>query len=135
MLEVAVFFPFWYTSQDACCFFSLVFSLLSICQPLGCLPRYPFATYICQKCCPWPGHIGKATHEYKVNPELATYKEGKPAGPGQGALLSGKTQHAPPTLSAYQGVKKQSHSENIKKIKCSDFWFPFHKLVVFEVSV
>lgn len=113
-------------------FFPCIFS--SICQPLGYLPKYPFATYSCQKCCPWPGHIGKATHEYKVIPDLAAYMGLKACWARQGALLSGKTQQAPPTLSAHKGVEKQSYSENIKKTKCSNFWFPFHKLLLFKFT-
>lgn len=134
---VAVLFPSWYMSQNACYFFPLVFSLLSICQPLRYLPKYPLCHLYLPKTLPLARthRQGRPPMSTKSTQTLQHTWEWKPAGPEQGALLSGKTQHALPTLSAYKGVKKQSHSENIKKIKCSNFWFPFHELFVFEVSV
>lgn len=106
--------------------FFLAFPLLSFCQPLGCLPKYPLAAYICQKCCPWPGHIGKATHEYKVNPRSCNiHKSESQLGQGKMPCCRGRPSLLQPLYLLMKVSRNSPIQRTLKRLSAPIFSFHF----------
>lgn len=82
------------------------------------LPRCLFGTYICWSSCPWPEPLSKALHDHQINPDLATRMR----------LKSHSCTNARP-------FAVRQHSVDAEITKCSNFWFLFHRISIFGVSV